>query len=102
MCPKPSPICSPPGALPGSPLLLSVGARHASHFFTNNANTVRVRGYTTVDASIALASAQGEVSLRGRNLTDALYADWTGSSATQVLLGAPRSVEVSYVARFEP
>jgi iron complex outermembrane receptor protein len=82
------------------PLTASLGARHASHFYTNNANTVRVDGYTTVDASLGVRLFGGELTLRGRNLTDAFYAEWTGSSATQVLLGAPRSVDVSFTGKF--
>ncbi len=84
------------------PVTLSLGARHAGHLYTNNANTVRVNGYTTVDGSVTWRLTNGELSLRGRNLTDELYADWGGSSATQVLIGAPRSFEVSYIARFQP
>ena len=81
------------------PLTLSTGARYASHFFTNNANTIRVNGHTVVDASIALRIFHGELTLRGRNLFDELYGEWTGSSATQVLIGAPRSVDLTFITR---
>jgi iron complex outermembrane receptor protein len=42
----------------------------------------------------------GDITLRGRNLTDTLYADWTGASANQVQLGPPRAVDLSYQIRF--
>ena len=82
------------------PVALSVGARYASHFYTNNANSVRVAGHTVVDASVGYRALGGEFSVRGRNLTDEFYADWNVSSATQVLIGAPRSFDVSYTSRF--
>jgi iron complex outermembrane receptor protein len=82
------------------PVSASFGARYASHFYTNTANTVRVEGHTTVDASLGYRLLGGELTVRGRNLTDELYAEWTGSSATQVLLGAPRSFDVSFTGRF--
>ena len=47
-----------------------------------------------------LAPRSGDITLRGRNLTDTLYADWTGASASQVQLGAPRTVDLSYHVRF--
>lgn len=82
------------------PLTFSIGARYASHIYTNNANTIRVDGYALLDAGVAYAIGPGELSLRGRNLTDELYGEWTGASATQIVLGAPRSFEVTYSARF--
>jgi iron complex outermembrane receptor protein len=82
------------------PLTTSVGARYASHFYTNNANTIRVDGHITMDASLGLRVLAGELTVRGRNLTDELYAEWAGASATQVLIGAPRSFDVSFAGRF--
>lgn len=38
--------------------------------------------------------------VRGKNLTDTLYADWSGWSVNQVLLGMPRMFEASYQFRF--
>jgi iron complex outermembrane recepter protein len=88
--------------LSAMPLSLRIGARHASHFYTNNANTIRVSGYTTLDGAVSWHTSRGELTFRGRNLTDELYAEWTGSSATQALIGAPRTFEISYTARFQP
>ena len=83
-----------------TPLTLGGGVRYQSHFFTNNANSTDVSGFTLLDAQASWRLGSGEVTLRGRNLTDTLYADWTGASANQVQLGAPRTVDVSYHVRF--
>ena len=82
------------------PVTLSAGVRHAGRFFTNNANTIRVAEHTVLDAAIAYRLPFGEVILRGRNLTDELYADWAGGAADQLVLGAPRSVELGLTVNF--
>lgn len=84
----------------GLPLTVSAGLRHAGRFYTDNANTVRARGHTTVDAAIGYKLGAAEISLRGRNLTNAFYVDWTDMLPTQFQVGAPRSVEVSLLTRF--
>ena len=44
--------------------------------------------------------AGGTLALRGRNLTDELYGEWSGYSATQIYLAAPRSVELAWTGEF--
>lgn len=78
------------------PVSATVGARHAGAFFTDNANTIRVGSHTVVDAGVAYRLPFGEIALRGRNLFDALYADWSGGAADQIVLAAPRSFELSF------
>ena len=80
----------------GTPVSLSLGARHVGRSYTNNANTIRLGAYTVVDAAVSWRLPLGELALRGRNLTDAFYADWNGGAADQPLLGAPRSVELTW------
>jgi iron complex outermembrane recepter protein len=82
------------------PLTLSGGVRRSGYFFTDNANTIRVAGHTLADAAISYQAPFGEVTLRGRNLFDELYAEWAGASVTQMLLGARRSVDLTLTARF--
>jgi iron complex outermembrane receptor protein len=82
------------------PLTLSGSVRHNGDFYTANANTVKVAAFTTVDAAIAWNAPFGTLTLRGRNLTDALYADWSGYAAGLVFVGAPRSTELSFSTRF--
>lgn len=83
-----------------SPITLTAGGRYASAFFTDNANSVRVGSAAVFDASIGYGLPYGEVTLRGRNLTDRLYANWFGGSTRQITLSAPRSFDVNYTARF--
>jgi iron complex outermembrane receptor protein len=59
-----------------------------------------VDGRVVVDAAVGYRALGGEITVRGRNLTDEFYADWTVSSANQVLIGAPRSVDVTFTSRF--
>ena len=42
----------------------------------------------------------GTFTLRGRNLTDTFYADWSGYASGLVFIGAPRSVDLSFTRRF--
>jgi iron complex outermembrane receptor protein len=79
-----------------TPLSLSLGARHVGRWYANNANTLRVAAHTVVDAAATWRLPLGELTLRGRNLGDTLYADWTGGAADQLVLGAPRSVELTW------
>jgi iron complex outermembrane receptor protein len=53
-----------------------------------------------VDASIGYRFRVGELTLRGRNLTDALYADSASPSANQVVLAPPRTVDVTFTVRY--
>jgi iron complex outermembrane receptor protein len=76
------------------------GVRHQGRFFTNNANSTEVDGVTLLDAQVIWRMRSADITLRGRNLTDAQYAEWTGASASQMQLGAPRSIDVSYHVRF--
>ena len=82
------------------PLTFSAGVHHASHYFTDNANTIRVRGYTITDVAIGYRLPFGEVTLRARNLFNEFYATWRGGSVTQLMIAAPRSLEASLTARF--
>lgn len=85
---------------PGLPLTFIGALRHAGGFFTSNANTVAIRGHVLVDAAVSWNAPFGTLALRGRNLTDAFYADWSGYDAGLVFIGAPRSVELSLTRRF--
>ncbi len=82
------------------PLTLNAQVQYVSSFYTDNANTIEVQGRTLLDAWIAYDIGKGTLRLRGRNLTNEFYADWSGYSSTQVFLGAPRSYELSYTTKF--
>lgn len=82
------------------PLTLTASVRHNGDFYTSNANSVKVNAFTTLDASIAWRTDFGTITVRGRNLTDAFYADWSGYASGLVFVGAPRSVEISFSRSF--
>ncbi|GAB3670600.1 TonB-dependent receptor [Salinisphaera aquimarina] len=82
------------------PLTLGVDAQHAGDFYTDTANTIRVDGHTTLAASASYPVAGGRLTLRGRNLTNELYGEWSGYSASQIYIGAPRSVELAWTGSF--
>jgi iron complex outermembrane receptor protein len=84
----------------GLPLSLTGSARYNGGFFTSNANTVKVNSFTTFDAAVAWDASFGTITLRGRNLSDEFYADWSGYASGLVFIGAPRSVDLSYAKRF--
>jgi iron complex outermembrane receptor protein len=89
-------IWRPPGDGPS----VSAGVRAVSGFYTDTANTIRVRGYAVADASVGYRWGAVDLDLRVRNLTNSFYANWRGGSVTQVMIGAPRSVEATLTSRF--
>jgi iron complex outermembrane receptor protein len=86
--------------VPGVPLTASGVVRHVGDLYTDTGNTVRVDGYTIVDAALSYRLPWATVTLRGRNLANHFYAYWSGYSATQVYVGAPRSVDLTLSTRF--
>ncbi len=78
------------------PATLGASMNHVGSFYTDTTNLIKVKARTLFDAWVAYDIGKGTLRLRGRNLTDELYADWSGYSTTQVYLGAPRSFDVSY------
>ncbi|MFV1944082.1 TonB-dependent siderophore receptor [Pseudomonas luteola] len=86
--------------LESMPVTLGAFVKHASGFYTDTANTYFVEGHTTLDASIAYAFKNATVTLRGRNLTNEFYGEYSGYSATQIYLGAPRSAELGVTFKF--
>lgn len=84
----------------GTPITVTGSARYNGSFFTSNANTVKVNSFITFDAAIAWNAAFGSLTLRGRNLSDEFYADWSGYAAALVFVGAPRSVDLSFIRKF--
>ncbi|MFN3565653.1 MAG: TonB-dependent receptor [Burkholderiaceae bacterium] len=81
------------------PWRAGAGVRYVGRRAANNANTVWMDAYTVGDLWLAYKLPLGEATLRVRNATDAVYAT-RSYGASQVILGEPRSVEVSWRARF--
>lgn len=87
--------------LPGLPLRIGAGVNRTGHAFADNANTVRMNAYTTANAYATWTLPKGELTFRVRNLTDRLYAYWSGANSNnQVMVGAPRSFEIGYRVAF--
>lgn len=79
----------------------SAWARHVGRRFTDTANTIQMPAYAVLDLSTThKLSRTDELQFWIRNATDKLYAQYRGSTDNQVILGAPRSVEVVYRGQF--
>jgi iron complex outermembrane receptor protein len=86
-----------------APVPVQVGAsvRHVGDRYTTDANTVTLLSYTVADAYAYLDVRKTRIAFRVRNLTDRKYAIWSDPGyPDQVLLGAPRSYEVSASIKF--
>lgn len=86
--------------LRGTPVTLSGGVHYGGSYFTDNANTIRVGSYTTLEAAIAYKLPFGILTLRGRNLTDEFYADYTDISPDQLTIAPPRSFDLTLSMHF--
>ncbi len=78
-------------------LLLSVN--HTGKMYTDNANQIRINGYTTADIAASYRIKPALLTFRIRNLTDKLYANYAGRATSQVLLAPQRTFELS--AKFD-
>ncbi len=87
--------------IPDTALSLQASVRHVSGFYTDTANTIAVKGRSTLDAAVSWQAARNTtLTLRGRNLTNAFYGEYSGYPTTNVYLGAPRSFEIALLGRF--
>lgn len=84
----------------GLPLSIGASGRNVGGFYTDNANTIHVRGHTTFDAWVGYDWQRISAVVRVRNLTDELYGTYSGYPSTHIYLGAPRSVELTLRTRF--
>ena len=86
-----------------TPIPFDLGAawRYVGDRYNDSANTIRLHAYMTADAWVSVPYNQFWFTLRGRNLFDKTYAI-SGSTfyPDQVLIGSPRTVEFSVMARF--
>ena len=91
------------------PVELGVSVRHVGDRFNTDSNAVKLLAYTTADAyafvdipkSGVLSAENTRITFRVRNLTDEKYAAWGDPFyPDQILLGAPRSFELSAAFKF--
>jgi iron complex outermembrane receptor protein len=80
---------------------VGAGGRYVGKRYSNNANTIALPAYTTVDLSVRWkATPDTTLSLRGFNVLDRLYYSSYYYSASQWLVGEGRRVELSVHHRF--
>ncbi len=77
------------------PLNLLLSVNHTGNMYTDNANQIRINGYTTADIAASYRIQPALLTLRVRNLTDKLYANYAGRATSQVLLAPRRTFELS-------
>lgn len=83
------------------PIEIGGSVRHVGDRFHSDANTVKLLAYTVAEVFAAADVGAARVSLRVRNVTNEKYAAWSDPFyPDQILLGAPRSYELSVVMRF--
>jgi len=84
--------------------LAQASLRYVGERFTNPANAFAIPRYTTVDGGVRWSvSERTAIDFRGVNLFDAFYAnnfEANGRGGGGWLLGAPRSFEIVFTARF--
>lgn len=87
--------------MPTSALSLSTWIRHVDSIYANDANTIKLPSYTTVDlAADYKLSKIANLGFRVRNLTDAFYATYGTTNGTQAIIAAPRTFELSVNLRY--
>lgn len=82
------------------PVTLAGGLTHNGHMFTNNANSTRAEAFTLLDAQATWRLGRGDVTVRGKNLTDTVWVQGSFNNGRNLLIGSPRTVDVSYHFRF--
>jgi iron complex outermembrane receptor protein len=86
-----------------APVPVEVGAsvRHVGDRYHSDENSVKMLAYTVGDAYAAVDVRKTRLALRVRNLTNEKYAIWSDPGyPDQILLGAPRSYELSASMKF--
>ncbi|MGO4685008.1 TonB-dependent receptor [Hyphomicrobium sp. 2TAF46] len=82
------------------PATVGMSVNRVGPFYTDTANTIKVNERTLLDAWISYDIGGGTLRIRGRNLTDEIYAYWADYNPGSVYLGAPRSFDVSYTIKW--
>lgn len=86
-----------------TPVPFDIGAawRYVGDRYVDAANSTRLHAYMTADAWVTVPYKQFWVTLRGRNLFDKTYGIFASTFyPNQLMIGAPRTVELSVMARF--
>lgn len=82
------------------PVSISATIRKVGERWRDNANTIRLEPYSTLNASLSVRFLRGtRLTLTGRNLTDEIYTPRSNSDVS-ARLGAPRSYELQLTRTF--
>jgi iron complex outermembrane receptor protein len=86
----------------GLPLEIGGGVRYIGNRYANTENSVQLKHYTLLDAYASYGLAPNIMMLgRVRNLTNEAYAQWADIFyPSEVMLGEPRSYQLSVIAKF--
>ncbi|MBW2941802.1 TonB-dependent receptor [Zhongshania aquimaris] len=76
------------------------GVRYVGEREANNNNGIQLDAYITIDAGLSYYWNQYTVTLRGRNISDEVYAPWASAGGLTQRFADPRSVELSVHYRF--
>jgi iron complex outermembrane recepter protein len=79
---------------------VGAGLRYVSQRFANSANLIELADFLLLDAVIEYARGGWTATLRGRNLSDKLYADWAINQGLQQRVGDPRTFELAVRHQF--
>ena len=83
------------------PIDFGAALRYVGDRYNDATNSVRMHAYMTADAWLTVPYKNLWFTLRGRNLLDKTYASWGDNFyPTEVIIGSPRTVELSMMARF--
>lgn len=83
------------------PIEFGATVRYVGDRYHSDANTVKLLAYTVGDAYASIDVRKTKLTLRVRNITNERYAVWSDAFyPDQILLGAPRSYEISAVMKF--
>lgn len=83
-----------------TPLTIGATLRAAGDVFIDNANTVKTKGWATLDTSAAYRMGRHAMTIRVRNVTNAFYADWGRSNGAAVFVRPPRSIDLGVTTSF--
>ena len=83
------------------PLEVGAGLYYVSERYADSPNQITLDRYTLINAFVAYAEERYRVAFNVRNASDELYAPWSDTTyPNQILLGAPRSYELSLQMKF--
>jgi len=85
----------------GLPLEWGLGYRYVSARYANAENTTKLKAFNLLHGFMAYQTDSYRIALSARNITDEVYAPWSDVYyPNQVALGSPRTIELSFRARF--